>query len=114
MESSIAVFLLRQSACELLPTIPDARHLPIKVMGGSLPDFEPNMNESLLGQASRQASASWASLGQLFNKDSHLTKAEEVRRRRRRPSLILGTAPSNTRLNSISRSGPLTLMLPRR
>ena len=77
MESSIAVFLLRQSACELLPTIPDARHLPIRVRGGSLPDFEPNMNESLLGQASRQASASWASLGQLFNKDSHLTKAEE-------------------------------------
>ena len=43
------------------------------------------MNESLLGQASllgkpeplRQALASWASLGQLFNKDSHLTKAEE-------------------------------------
>ena len=81
MESSIAVFLLRQSACELLPTIPDARHLPIRVRGGSLPDFEPNMNESLLGQASRQASASWASLGQLFDqlfdKESHLTKAEE-------------------------------------
>ena len=43
------------------------------------------MNESLLGQASllgkpeplRQASASRASLGQLFDKDSHLTKAEE-------------------------------------
>ena len=85
MESSMAVFLLRQSACELLPTIPDVRHLPTRVRGGSLPDFEPNMNESLLGQASllgkpeplRQASACWASLGQLFDKDSHLTKAEE-------------------------------------